>query len=462
MHVVKWRPSLRTKGTLAGVLAALVVSVAASSLTYFVGRSYLITQRESTAVTQALAAARTAANGIQTGQSGVDAVVRATRTLPLSLALFTVEGESFASGVGISRADLPSGFLDSLTFDRVSIQRVNWRGEPRIIVGVLFQSDFDASFVVVLPMVELRDTLGVLRNALSLGVLVAAAGGGALGRRLSRRVMEPLHAIGVAATDITAGDLTRRVAEPREPDLAAIARAFNEMTSGLSDRITRESQFSAMVSHELRTPLTVIRGAAEMIDDDAVALDERSRVGLGLLRERINGFERILNDLIEISRYGSDTVTPNLEVRSAPRLIAALLARFEMNDDLLECVDTSDGAAGDGLDVVIDVKRFVQTFENLKRNADLYGGGLVAIRIEPQGDSLCIHFDDAGPGVPVEYRDVIFDSFVRAQHHSATPGSGLGLAIARQHCRAMGGELTVGDSPEGGARFTVRLARSSE
>ena len=462
MNAVRWRPSLRTKGTLLGVFAACVVSVAASSLTYFVGRSYLITQRESTAVTQALVAARSAANGIQSGLSGVDAVVRATRTLPSSLALFTVEGESFASGIGIAPADLPRGFLDSLGIGRVSVQRINVRGEPRIIVGVLYESDTDASFVAVLPLTELRDTLGVLRNALSLGVLVAAIAGGFLGRRLSRRVMEPLHAIGVAANDISAGDLTRRVVEPPEPDLAAIAKAFNEMTSGLSERITRESQFSAMVSHELRTPLTVIRGAAEMIDDDAVALDERSKLGLSLLRDRVEGFERILNDLIEISRYDSNTVSPNLEVRSTSRLIVALLARFEMPSEVLQGGDDEVDTSNVGGDVVIDVKRFVQTFENLKRNADLYGGGLVAIRVEPDGERLSIHFDDAGPGVPIEYRDVIFDSFVRAQHHSATPGSGLGLAIAKLHCRAMGGDLSVSESPEGGARFTVHLRKAPE
>lgn len=459
MKFVEWRPSLRAKGTLAGIGAAFLVSVGASTLTYLVGRTYLTSQRESVAVTQAITAARSAATGLASGQSGVDAVARATRTLPASLALLTVDRELFASGVGISLSDVPVGFREALDRGIVVQQRLNFRGNPTVVVGVRYQSEVDATFIVFLPMTELRDTLGVLRNALSLGVAVAALGGGLLGRRLSRRVMEPLHAIGLAAVDVTAGDLSRRVVEPREPDLAAIARAFNEMTSGLSDRIRREIQFGAMVSHELRTPLTVIRGAAEMIDESAADLGDRSQLGLQLLHSRIDAFEKILNDLIEISRYGSDTVTPNIETRLATKLVSAALNKFDMDTDLLVF---EGGTADDdhNVNVQVDIKRFVQTFENLKRNADLYGGGLTAIRVSVAGESVLINFDDGGPGVKAIDRDSIFQPFVRSQQHSAVPGSGLGLAIAREHCRAIGGDLTVGESPEGGARFTVRLPRA--
>ncbi|MFZ9697146.1 MAG: ATP-binding protein [Ilumatobacteraceae bacterium] len=456
------QPSLRAKGTVAGVLAAFTVSVAASCLTYFVGRSYLISQRESTAVTQAVAAARTAGTALSGGLTGIEAVVKATRTLPGSLALLTVDGESFASGVGISQEDIPPGFVDSLASGQVVQQRIVLRDEPRIVVGAQYESDVDAWFVALLPMTELRDTLGVLRNALSLGVVVASIAGGGLGRRLSRRVMEPLRAIGVAASDISAGDLTRRVTEPREPDLAVIARAFNEMTAGLSDRIIREIQFGAMVSHELRTPLTVIRGAAEMISTSTIEFDEKSKIGLHLLHERIDDFERILNDLIEISRYGSHTVTPNIETRAVSQLIEAIFARLNIDKEICIFADPGMVDSPEMFEVLVDVKRLIQTFENLRRNADLYAGGLTAVRVETTADKVLIHFDDAGSGVVVSEREAIFESFVRAQRHSAIPGTGLGLAISREHCRVSGGDLLVGDSPDGGARFTVIVPRVAQ
>jgi two-component system sensor histidine kinase MtrB len=456
---LRFRPSLRAKGTVAGVVAAFSVSVAASCLTYFVGRSYLISQRESTAVTQAVSAARSAGSALSVGLTGIEAVVKATRTLPGSLALLSVDGESFVSGVGISQEDIPRGFIDSLASGQVIQQRIVLRDEPRIVVGVQYESDVDSWFVAFLPMTELRDTLGVLRNALSLGVVVASVAGGGLGRRLSRRVIEPLRAIGVAAADISAGDLTRRVIEPREPDLAVIAKAFNEMTAGLSDRLTRESQFGAMVSHELRTPLTVIRGAAEMIATSSTTFDEKSKVGLQLLHERIDDFERILNDLIEISRYGSHTVTPNIETRTVSQLIDAIFVRLEIDKGICIFSDPEMLASPELFEVLVDVKRLVQTFENLRRNADLYAGGLTAVRVEATPEKVLIHFDDSGSGVAVSDREAIFESFVRAQRHSAIPGTGLGLAISREHCRVSGGDLLVGDSPDGGARFTVIVPR---
>jgi len=73
--------------------------------------------------------------------------------------------------------------------------------------------------------------------------------------------------------------------------------------------------------------------------------------------------------------------------------------------------------------------------------------------------------DDAGPGVPVADRAVIFDRFVRsraARARAGTDGTGLGLAIVAQHAAAHGGRATVTDRPGGGARFRVELPRSLE
>jgi signal transduction histidine kinase len=64
---------------------------------------------------------------------------------------------------------------------------------------------------------------------------------------------------------------------------------------------------------------------------------------------------------------------------------------------------------------------------------------------------------DAGPGIPPEIRDRIFDRFVRGAAESAGGGSGLGLAIVRAVAERHGGGVEVGESEAGGAKFTVRL-----
>ncbi|HEU5175022.1 MAG TPA: sensor histidine kinase, partial [Gemmatimonadaceae bacterium] len=62
-----------------------------------------------------------------------------------------------------------------------------------------------------------------------------------------------------------------------------------------------------------------------------------------------------------------------------------------------------------------------------------------------------------GPGIPVDLRESIFDEFTRVEEGSALKGHGLGLAIARRVARLLGGDLTVGDGPGGGALFTLWL-----
>jgi signal transduction histidine kinase len=68
-----------------------------------------------------------------------------------------------------------------------------------------------------------------------------------------------------------------------------------------------------------------------------------------------------------------------------------------------------------------------------------------------------LHVDDDGPGVPDDERERIFEPFVRVDGVEA-PGSGLGLALVAQQARHHGADVEVGESPLGGARFTVRFA----
>jgi signal transduction histidine kinase len=71
-----------------------------------------------------------------------------------------------------------------------------------------------------------------------------------------------------------------------------------------------------------------------------------------------------------------------------------------------------------------------------------------------------IEVDDAGPGVPVAEREMIFDRFARgraATSRGEDSGTGLGLALVLQHISSQGGEVEVLDRPGGGARFVVRL-----
>lgn len=428
-----------------GALVAAVLSLVAAASTYLLARQYSLQQRSDSTTTQVLAAARLASTSFASGSDPLATLMAGAQLLPGSRAALYLDGTWFVSGVGISQDDLPPSLLERLGSGSAARQRTVLQSGPVTVVGYPIAERPSVWFVGVLSMQELQRTLRILQGALAVGAGLGTVGGAMIAWRLSRRVMEPLHEIGNAAEAIARGELERRVEEPSEPDLARIANGFNEMTESLRARIAREARFGATVSHELKSPLTVIKGAAELISTRRDELPARAQLGSDVLGVQIAQFERILTDLIEISRYQAGTVELQLEALSASRLLETLAARYRVDRRKVEVPD---------IDIIVDVRRLEQVFVNLKNNADLYAGGLEAVRGERHGDMLMIHFDDAGIGVSPGERERILEPFVRGNHHTAVQGSGLGLAITREHARAMGGDIVVGASPEGGARFT--------
>jgi signal transduction histidine kinase len=97
---------------------------------------------------------------------------------------------------------------------------------------------------------------------------------------------------------------------------------------------------------------------------------------------------------------------------------------------------------------------------NLIDNAQYYAGGVTAVRLDVEDGLFAINVDDAGPGVPQEEHEAIFERFFRgraAHDRGIARGTGLGLALVRDHVGLIGGTIRVIESPDGGARFQILL-----
>ena len=118
---------------------------------------------------------------------------------------------------------------------------------------------------------------------------------------------------------------------------------------------------------------------------------------------------------------------------------------------------------GDVPAIVVDADpdRLTQALRNLLRNAIVHTEpeGLIRLSAAEHGDRVALVVDDDGPGVPEVDRRRIFDRFARldASRGRDHGGAGLGLAIVRAIAEAHGGDAEVTRSPEGGARFVIRL-----
>ncbi|MGH9009625.1 MAG: sensor histidine kinase, partial [Acidimicrobiia bacterium] len=323
---------------------------------------------------------------------------------------------------------------------------------PRLAVGLPMR-DGDAYFEVFLNS-ELDRTLRTLRFSLATAAgasMLAAAG---VGVRVSRRLLDPLAEVGTAAASIADGELDLRLDVGNDKELAALATSFNRMVASLQERIERDARFASNVSHELRSPLTTLRTAVETMQTRRAAMDERAARSLDLLARAVDRFERLVEDLLEISRFDAGVVHASFEEVFLGELVLHAVEAIPGE------VPVEVTAPATGTVVKADKRRLEQVIANLVTNARVHGGGVDRIRVEAGGGWARILVEDHGPGVAAEDRDRVFERFHRASRTGRSAdggGVGLGLALVAEHAHLHGGRAWVEDREGGGARFVVEL-----
>jgi two-component system sensor histidine kinase MtrB len=296
------------------------------------------------------------------------------------------------------------------------------------------------------------------------GLLLATITG--LAFAASRRVLGPVRRLAEAARRMSDGDLSVRIEPTGRDELARLVTSFNEMASDLDGKVSelqrmgaQARQFAGDVSHELRTPLTAMTAVADILHEHP-GLTGDAAAAAGLVRQEILHLNRLVEDLIEISRFDAGTaqlVTDGTDVATA---VSGCLRARGWTD-----VSTDVPA---GLIVRLDRRRFDIIIANLVGNALRHGGPLVTVmaRAEPHGRGegrLVLEVRDHGPGLPAAAIPYVFDRFYKADTARArSEGSGLGLAIAAENAQLHGGHIEAGNHPDGGAVFTVSLPLSGD
>jgi len=287
--------------------------------------------------------------------------------------------------------------------------------------------------------------------ALMTGVAVAA----------SRRVLQPVRRLARAAQRMSGGDLSVRIQPQGRDELARLVTSFNEMASALEDKVgelqrmeARARQFASDVSHELRTPLTAMTAVTDVLGGNEGLTGDAAAAGR-LVRQEVLHLNRLVEDLIEISRFDAGTaqlVTDDTDVATA--VAGCLRARG--------WTDVCTGVPA-GLTVRVDRRRFDVIVANLVSNALRHGSPPVEVTASIQqnglgGTQLAVEVRDHGPGLPPVAIPHVFDRFYKTDTARArSEGSGLGLAIACENARLHGGHIEAGNHSGGGAVFTVYL-----
>jgi signal transduction histidine kinase len=355
------------------------------------------------------------------------------------------------------RPGLPARVVDLIAANRnVPAQRAVVDGEPVLVAGRTIGGG--SGVVLTQPRATPARTVW---SRLWLALLAGLAAGAVAGSVLARRLARPIRSAANAATRLSTGDRSVRLAVEPPAEAAELAVAFNRLAAALATSEGRERDFLLSVSHELRTPLTTIKGYAEALGDGVVGADGAQRAGQMMLDEA-ERLDRLVSDLLVLARLEAADLPIELIGVDLVQLVAAaaeawggrcaavgVLLRTELPDRPVP--------------VRTDPGRVRQVLDGLCENAlrVLAPGAALVLAVRPPGPGrlAAVEVRDGGPGFTDEDLAVVFErgALYRRYRGVRKVGSGLGLALAARLVRRLGGVIEAGHAPEGGARFTVGL-----
>jgi signal transduction histidine kinase len=295
---------------------------------------------------------------------------------------------------------------------------------------------------------------------------------------LASGIVRPLRDFTRSVDSIAGGDLTTRIVLDRQDEIGTLGARINHMaeqlqasekeldqyrfhleelieerTGALSEQRKR---FTSVLIHDLKGPLVPIIGFSQK-------LYSKNEIG----REKIVEYARAIYLASMKLAATIDHVSAELrgnrlqhsygsEIFDIGQLLESVVACYAPKAEL-DHIHLSMQCSGDGDRIHIsgDSAKLRTLIENLIGNAVKYARSRVGIELVREGGNLVLVIDDDGFGIEKEYHEKIFDEYFQAPN--SKEGSGVGLYSVRKIVEHYHGAIHVGESPYGGARFTVEL-----
>ncbi|WIX93146.1 HAMP domain-containing sensor histidine kinase [Amycolatopsis sp. DG1A-15b] len=446
---------MKSRGTLAGriTLVCLAVAGIAVIVAALVASRLIRTTADNVLQSTLAAQADVVASQLdETGignRLGVGKVADVVRGQGISVVVRRAGGQALGDAVAVQAAGKLGLAADHS--GRVTVAGSQYLVETRVV------GTRGAAFALVLPARNAQATQRALvRNillALGIGLLVAAVAGFVSGRLLGR----PLRRAALAAGSLRAGRRDVRVPVQGPREVAEVAGSLNSLADALAVSEARQREFLLSVSHELRTPLTAVTGFAEAIADGVATGPDAVRAGQTIQREAVR-LERLVTDLLELARLGADEFRLDIAVLDLASLVRDCAEVWQLRCGR-EDVRLSVAAPPSPVPVLADARRLRQVVDGLAENALRVtpSGAPMVFSLSVSDSSASLEVRDGGPGLAPEDYPVAFERGVlSARYRDRRPvGSGIGLALVHALVTRMGGTLTAGPAPEGGAAFTL-------
>jgi signal transduction histidine kinase len=387
------------------------------------------------------------------------------RVLEAKLALVTPQGKVVSESsnrptLGKLNVELPAGIFGQNSKVTRRFFRKLGRDYLFATAPTKLAESAQGYLLAIQPVEQLRAVAGSLVLNVVLAGLIALALSMLLALYLSSAISRPVRAVTEAARSMAAGDYGQEVSVRGSDETAELARDFNMMAERVRTSYELQRNFVGDVSHELRTPLTSIEGFSQALLDGVSTSAEEQMRSLEIINQESKRLNRLLRDLLLLSRIDAGELRPNNRPVDMVDLIRKLESLYAVRAEA-EGITLKVAPPVQGLNMSTDPDRLERVLTNLLDNAMKYAGagGTVALSAQVLPGSVQFSVADTGPGIPPEQLPRIFDRFYRVEQSRAKKhgGSGLGLSISKELVETLGGTIKVQSRVGHGTTFTLTL-----
>jgi two-component system sensor histidine kinase GlrK len=272
-------------------------------------------------------------------------------------------------------------------------------------------------------------------------------------------IARPIRQLDLAIRRLGAGEFEGTIRVVGPADLEYLGGRLDWLRQRLIELEQQKRLFLRHISHELKTPLTALREGSELlIEGTAGALSPGQREIVEILRQKSSQLQRLIEDLLNYHRVQESVGRLDLKEVRFDRVVEQALEDHRL---VAQARRIRANLRLDPFTLHADEDKLRAVVANLVSNAIKYSPdeGMISLALRQQGDEAVLDIGDAGPGVPIEDREKIFDWFYQGEGapRGRLRGSGLGLAIAREFVLAHGGRIEILQESGPGAHFRVTL-----
>ena len=326
------------------------------------------------------------------------------------------------------------------------------KGEPGSFDPESVSPDQDLTIIVS----DAQQSFGATNWLITVAVTLL---GGVLAYFVSGRALRPLRDFAAQVEQVQPNNLAEmKISEDVLPEFKQFSASFNDMIDRLDQGFSAQKQFTGNAAHELRTPLALMQTQMELFSLEHPGANPETADFLKLLQEQTERMSQMTKTLLEMSELRS--VPCNDRIELAPlvdEVFADLAPLAEQREIALEC-------AGDAEIIGSDTLLYRLVF-NLVENSLRYSrpGTAVSVSIDEEANRVLLRVRDRGAGIPVQYKESIFQPFFRVDKSRSREygGVGLGLSLVWEIAALHGGTVEVEESSNEGTVMLVALPKGS-